>query len=40
MKIVVLQATSRTGLWLVAEAQRRGHQIVAPTPTAVNVTGA
>jgi putative NADH-flavin reductase len=40
MKIVVLRATSRTGLWLLAEAQRRGQQIVAPTRTAVTVTGA
>jgi uncharacterized protein YbjT (DUF2867 family) len=31
MRIVVLGATSRTGLLLLAEAQRRGHQIVAFT---------
>ena len=31
MRIVVLGATSRTGLQLLAEARRRGHQIVAFT---------
>jgi uncharacterized protein YbjT (DUF2867 family) len=31
MRIVVLGATSRTGLLLLAEAQRRGHQVVAFT---------
>lgn len=31
MKIVVLGATSRTGLQLLAEARRRGHQIAAFT---------
>jgi NAD(P)H-binding len=31
MRIVVLGSTSRTGLCLLAEAQRRGHQIVAFT---------
>jgi uncharacterized protein YbjT (DUF2867 family) len=31
MRIVVLGATSRTGRWLLAQAQRRGHQIVAFT---------
>jgi uncharacterized protein YbjT (DUF2867 family) len=31
MRIVVLGATSRTGLQLLAQARRRGHQIVAFT---------
>lgn len=31
MRIVVLGATSRTGLCLLTESQRRGHQIVAFT---------
>jgi len=31
MRIVVLGATSRTGRWLLAQAQQRGHQIVAFT---------
>ena len=31
MRIVVLGATSRTGLQLLAEARQRGHQIVAFT---------
>lgn len=39
MRIVVLGATSRTGLCLLAEAQRRGHQIVAFTRRPQALTG-